>query len=328
MKLAIDTSLPLVEELFTAAHFDVFPFKHTTACLTTSVDAVVSRAHTRINETFIAQSNPTLIATATSGSDHLDKAYLLTNRIPWIDAKGANAQSVCDYVCSIITHPKVSLPGQKIGIIGVGQVGSKVKQALAALSFDIICYDPIRALAEPGFSQATLHDIAQCDLITLHVPLTTSGPYPTFGMLDSGFLNALNPHTVLINTSRGEVINIDALMQLGTPLQLCFDVFPNEPHCDPALIQKCLIATPHIAGHAIEAKQRAVLMIYKKLFAFYGQVAPSTIHDYLLQKQHFTYKASPYDPFLETALLQQCPSAEQFIKLRKQHNNRHEFCFY
>jgi erythronate-4-phosphate dehydrogenase len=273
------------------------------------------------------KTNVKYVLSATSGMDHVDFNFLTKANIACLDAKGGNAQSVSDYVMSIVSEQADNLNGNLVGIIGVGEVGGRVAQTLREFQFNVLCHDPLRASSEKDFDSHSLLDLQKCDIISLHVPLTFTLPNPTYHLIDHSFLSSLTPNTLIINTSRGGVINENALIENEYNLRICLDVFKNEPTPDKKVLDLCLSATPHIAGHAIEAKWRTSLMIYRKLCLMLGYPYKDTDYDHLLDAQKKPLSLSDfkkhYSTKIETKALKKMQSKEDFVNLRKSHL-RHE----
>ena len=326
MKLLIDNSLPLIKELYESSDHELYFFDKSTQSMTQNVDVVICRAHSKINQSFFNGYHAALVATVSSGSDHLDKAWLGQQNVKWIDAIGSNARSVSDYVLHLLHHPNIPINGKKIGIIGVGHVGERLNKALVSLGFDTVLYDPPRAQRDATFQSQPIDALFQCGVISLHVPLNKEGPHKTTDLLNESFLSRCKPSGLIINTSRGEVIKENALLT-NAHLRYCLDVYCQEPNINPSIIKQCLITTPHIAGHAIEAKQRAMLMVLNKILSFFNLTKSETPFDDLLTSTK-TSLTTPlnltYDPMHETHQLKIQPTAEQFISLRKAHTQRHE----
>lgn len=326
MKLFIDKSLPIIEALFNEEFYELIFFDKQTQCLTEDVDVIICRAHTKIDANFLNGFETKLVASATSGTDHLDKHYLKQHNIHWVDAVGSNAKSVSDYVIHLLHHPKIKITGKTVGIIGVGHVGSNLNNDLNALGFNTVLYDPPRAILDSQFKSCKLEALFQCDVISLHVPLYTAGENSTYQMINKDFLNQCQTDCLIINTSRGEVLNEQDVLT-NTSLHFCLDVYCNEPEIRPELIHKCLVSTPHIAGHAIEAKQRSMVILHQKINIYLGKTFNNHIFNHLLsspkalsqQKLNFSY-----DPFLETNALKSAPFKSTFQLLRQNHTYRHE----
>jgi erythronate-4-phosphate dehydrogenase len=214
------------------------------------------------------------VGSATAGIDHLDTAYLTEAGIQWHCAKGANARAVVNYVQACLSALQIAhkLPeNPRMGIIGVGEVGSRLALYLQKHSSQLLLNDPLRAAHENHFTSNALEEFSDLDLISLHTPLTKTGEFPSHRLINDTFLKRLKASCVLINTARGGVIDESALLRLKQLPTLCFDVWENEPHINLDLMQRCFIATPHIAGYSFAAKTRATHMLYQsfqKIFAW------------------------------------------------------------
>lgn len=274
-RLIADQNIPFVEQLF-SQHFQVqlLPFEKITNAHIKDADILLIRSSTNVNEAFIADSNVELIASPTTGVDHLNTDLLDQNNIQWRHAPACNANAVVDYVLASIAWLQQGnyLPSENItaGIIGVGNIGKRLKQCFELLGYDVLLSDPPRAELEPEFISNDLTEFSQADLICCHAPLTKSGKHPTFQILNAEFFSELKKDAVLLNAGRGDVIHQDDLLMHGKHLQCCLDVWPHEPDVNLDLVNLCLIATPHIAGHTIEARERAVKNVYQQICDYYG----------------------------------------------------------
>lgn len=233
-------------------------------------DVLLVRSVTKVDAALLDGSNIKFVGTATSGTDHIDQQYLRENNIVFADAKGSNANAVVDYCFAALAHEylagKLKLKNCVIGIVGGGKVGSLFASKLAALGFDYRLCDPLLALQqtqqenEEAFSYCELDEVLQCDVVSLHVPLTDSGAFPTRHLLDEQKLRLMKSGALLLHSCRGGVVDERALRQLkreGQELNCVFDVWQGEPEIDLATAQMVDIATPHIAGYSQEAKTAA-----------------------------------------------------------------------
>ena len=207
---------------------------------------------------------------ATSGIDHIDTKYLKKNNIIFVHAPGSNARSVAEYVLSslfaIAEYENFDISKKTVGIIGYGQVGSKVKYFLESVGTKCLLNDPPLAEQESTESYQELEQILKADIITLHVPLTTGGQYPTSQLINESFLDKLKPNVILINTSRGEVVDESALLSFkatNPDATLILDVWCNEPEININLLKQCFIGTPHIAGYSYDGKLRQLKFLQK-----------------------------------------------------------------
>lgn len=268
MKIVADENIPLVDHYF-GQYGDLLLKSGRTITHTDVLDAdiLLVRAVTPVNENLLRGSNIKFVGSTTAGSDHLDTEWLERKGIIWSVAPGCNAEAVAEYViCVIAALQKSHYLENKIsraGVIGVGHTGSEVVKKLVALGVEVVQCDPLRAEKEDNFSTAPVANFSELDLITLHVPLTQAGKYPTYHLIEKNFLHRQKQGCVLINTSRGAVIHTDDLKQYGKHLVWCLDVWENEPQIDLALMQSAFIATPHIAGYSLHSKYRGIEMIYQ-----------------------------------------------------------------
>ena len=238
------------------------------------------------------------IGTATIGTDHIDMAavgYVSRTRgeqIPVISAPGSNADSVADYVFHALFHltqqSAVPLWGRSIAVVGVGNCGSRVASRAEALGMHILLNDPLRANAEPDFSSLPLKQVLRADFVTFHVPLTRPGEstYPTHHMINKELLDELRPECFLFNTSRGAVVNSPDLVDIlrsGTIAGAVLDVYEEEPEPGADLVRLATLATPHVAGYAIEGKRRGAAMIYEGICNAL-QIPPTVDTEELMRK--------------------------------------------
>jgi erythronate-4-phosphate dehydrogenase len=303
------------------------------------------RSITRVNQNLLQHSRIKFVGSGTAGTDHMDLTWLQNNHISYATAKGCNAIAVAEYVvCSIAALQKQGLlTGKKLraGVVGVGYVGREVVTRLKALGFEVLVNDPPRALQEPDFISMPLTDFQDLDLICLHTPLTTSGDHATHHLINQDFLQRQKPGCVLLNAGRGEVIAVEDLWHYGQHLLWCFDVWPDEPNISVALLHQAKLATPHIAGYTVEAKLRAVHMLYQAAqlaLQLPGQsILPSPFDgttELKLASAVLTWQdilLSHYNPLLDTentrSTLLACNSTARgqcFDELRQHHPQRHE----
>lgn len=237
-----------------------------------NADALLVRTRTRCDKSLLEGSNVRFVGSPTIGYDHIDTIWCDENGIIWKNAPGCNSNAVQQYFGSAIAllyqrfgfNPE----GKTIGVIGVGHVGSKVANLAALLGMEVLLYDPPRKSIEHDERFCELEDILeQADVITLHIPLTLDNSWPTYHMIDEKVLSSLNKCQVIINTSRGEVVETEALKQWIQKQQAIgvFDVWENEPDPDFELHQLAAIATPHIAGYSLEGKANGTQAIVRSL---------------------------------------------------------------
>lgn len=282
IKIVADAAIPLLNELFGAvALIKAIPGHDITHTDVKDADVLLVRTITKVNQTLLHQTAVKFVGTMTAGTDHIDHQYLAKNNIFLATAAGANANAVAEYVISCIAYLQqqgvLSRKNIRAGIIGVGHAGQRIIQLLKIIGIEVICSDPLRQ--EPDFTSTPLHKITDCDIISLHTSLSFSGPFATHHFIDKKFLHQQKPSCVLINTSRGEVLNPDTMDEIGNRI-LCLDVFENEPRINVDHFSKATIATPHIAGYSQQAKLAASVFVYeaaKKFFHWKETTNPQTL---------------------------------------------------
>jgi erythronate-4-phosphate dehydrogenase len=192
-----------------------------------------------------------------------------------------------------------------VGIIGNGMIGNRLAKKIAGLGWNVLINDPLQSDFNSKIGSETryysLDEIAQCNIISVHVPLTWSGSYATGNLLGKKFFRALPQNAIIINTSRGGVIDEGVLIDMTREredLIMVIDVWNNEPYCNEALIELAAIATPHIAGYSGRAKANAVLQISRAFLEFFGlDVDSSCVFD------------SKIDAFVELTEVKNCADA-------------------
>lgn len=241
-------------------------------------DALLIRTRTRCTAELLEKTWIKFIGSATIGHDHIDTAYCERQGIVWTTAPGCNAGAVQQYIAAALIRSaerhSLSLHDTTIGVVGVGNVGKKIVGLCRLLGMRVLCNDPPRVRQEgvTGFiSLDTL--MAESDIISLHVPLTTTGADLTYHLLDGKRLAGLKKDQIVINTSRGEVVDETSLknvLRSGIPERAVIDVWTGEPRIDRNLLSLAGIATPHIAGYSIEGKANGTSMIVRALGRHFG----------------------------------------------------------
>ncbi|MEY2973213.1 MAG: hypothetical protein RI886_990, partial [Pseudomonadota bacterium] len=191
-----------------------------------TIDVLLIRSPTKINQNTLTNHKIKFIGSATAGIDHLDTVFLDDLGIKWAHAPGCNAWSVVHYVMSaleVIYQEGLGTVSNGVGIIGYGNIGKRLATTLETLKIPFSIYDPYLL----DLKKYSLEKVFNHDVITLHVPLTQKGAYPTFHMIDSNELGVLKNKS-LINTSRGGVIN-EAVISNEHYINLVLDVWESEP---------------------------------------------------------------------------------------------------
>lgn len=339
MRILADASLPGLDTAFPRPFILSRYYNPTELCnLLNEQDILLCRSTLKVNSNLLKTHRLSYIATASSGTDHLDHIFLKSQEITILDAKGSNAPSVADYVISCLAYLNKQhlIVGKKAGIIGMGKVGNKVYERLKAANFQIINYDPLKALEDPQFQSCELEHLFEADLLCIHADLHEHSPYPSINLIDEAFLAALKPGCVIINAARGGIVNEEALLNSQHQFIYCTDVYLNEPEIDKRIIDRATLCTPHIAGHSLEAKLAAVTMISEQLHRLLGLPIPQFTSTPLTQsidlpeeKSWQELVLSIYNPAEETYQLKHAQDIENaFLNLRKNHQKRHDFSVY
>jgi len=279
MKIIIDAKIPYIKDAIKQITEDVvyLPGNAFTAAAVKDADALIVRTRTTCDAALLQNSRVKFIATATIGYDHIDQQYLQKAGITWKNAPGCNAASVAQYIGSSLLllerDKKMVLQNLTIGIVGVGHVGKEVKKMAERLGLHILCCDPPRAAQEGPDGFVSLATIAeQCDIITFHTPLSRLGKYATYHVADSAFFASTIHHPIIINTSRGEVIDTTALLTALKSHQVAdaiMDVWEEEPSINTQLLQQVFLGTPHIAGYSADGKANATKQALDALCTFF-----------------------------------------------------------
>lgn len=275
MKIVVDENMPYAEALFgRLGEVVAVRGRPLPAAALVGADALMVRSVTTVNQALLAGQRVRFVGTATAGTDHVDTAWLAQAGIGFSAAPGCNAIAVVEYVFSALMllaeRDGFALRDKTVGIVGVGNVGSRLQRRLTALGIRTLLCDPPRADRGDDEQFHSLADLQrEADIITFHTPLNKSGPYRTLHLADADFLRGLPPGRILINAGRGAVVDNAALLQAleaGQDLRVVLDVWEPEPMLSLPLLARVDIATPHIAGYSLEGK-RAVLPRYLRLSA-------------------------------------------------------------
>lgn len=280
MKIIIDNKIPYIKDTIEKIADEVVyaPGKDFTPALVKDADALIVRTRTHCNQALLEGSKVKFIATATIGFDHIDTEYCREAGIRWTNAPGCNSASVAQYIQSslLLLQKKrgMALKDMTIGIVGVGNVGSKVATVAHDLGMRVLLNDLPRAEKEGDNDFTSVETMTQeCDVITFHVPLYKEGKYKTYHLADKAFFRSLKRKPVIMNTSRGEVIATEALSQAlnnGSITEAVIDVWEHEPEIDLDLLSNVFIGTPHIAGYSADGKANATRMALDALCQHFG----------------------------------------------------------
>ncbi len=279
MKIVIDDKIPYIRGAFEpVAEVVYLPGSKTTAGDVKDADALVTRTRTICNRSLLEGSNIKFIATATIGYDHIDTEYCSEAGIEWTNAKGCNAESVKQYIASALfswsLRKRVDPTGKTIGIVGVGEVGSRVEKFCKAIGMKVLLNDPPRERTEGPEKFCSIEKIQkEADFITLHVPLYKSGADSTFHMVNEDFLNNLGKKPLIMNSCRGEVTETSAIktaLKSGRISGFIGDCWENEPDIDLELLNLSDYGTPHIAGYSKDGKANGTTMSVRAISRFFN----------------------------------------------------------
>ena len=330
MKIIADSAIPFLEGVLEPfAEVRHLPGKSITAADVRDADALIIRTRTRCDATLLEGSRVRLIATATIGFDHIDLAWCAARGIRVATAAGCNARGVLQWIGAVLTHLSRTQgwePADRtLGVVGMGHVGSLVRQYAEAWGFRVLACDPPREEREHGGFLPLGEGAREADLLTFHTPLDAS----TRHLAAAALFREMKPGATVINSSRGEVVDGEALATSG--LQWVLDVWEHEPQIDARLLDRALLATPHIAGYSQQGKANATAMTVATLSRFFGlplggwyppQVAPCTPRPISWEELCATI-GEAYDIEAESRLLKSRPG--DFEALRDHYAYRKEY---
>jgi len=278
MKIIVDENIPFGREAFGRLG-DVLTLhgRKMDAAAVRDADLLIVRSITKVGRELLDGSRVRFVGTCTIGTDHVDEAYLRERGIAFASAPGCNANSVAEYiVAALLVLAKRGghrFEGKTIGVVGVGNVGSKVVAKCEALGMTVLQNDPPLARLFPCEKRfLPLEALMDADFITLHVPLVKEGPDKTKHLADAAFLQRMKRSAVLLNTSRGAVVDNVAINPQPSTLNpqpsAVLDVWEHEPNIDVSIFDCVAIGTPHIAGYSYDGKVNGTTMIYEAACKF------------------------------------------------------------
>lgn len=334
MKIIIDKAIPFMENRFPENLETVFlPSAEITKENIIDADALIIRTRTKCNASLLECSKVKFIATATIGTDHIDRNYCDTKGIEFVNAPGCNAPGVAQYVFASLFTLGFSSEFHTLGIIGYGHVGSVVADWARKMGIRILISDAPREAAgykdvDYGKVEALLKN---CDAVTIHVPFTTQGDFPTLKLISEEKLKMMKPGAILVNSSRGGVVDEVALQKeiSHKGIKAVVDVWENEPLINPEIVKLAWITTPHIAGYSLEGKIRATRMALEAIANHFN--IPVNLNGLdcfppLDRKITKELIEKSYNPLYDHDNLQR--NLKDFEVLRNNYNYRHEPLFY
>lgn len=289
MKILVDENMPYARELFSRlGEVKAVPGRPIPVAELEDADALMVRSVTKVNESLLSGKSVKFVGTATAGTDHVDETWLKQAGIGFSSAPGCNAIAVVEYVFSsllmLAERDGFALRDRTVGIIGVGNVGGRLQARLEALGIRTLLCDPPRAdRGDEGDFRSLEELVQEADILTFHTPLFKQGQYKTLHLADDAMIRCLKPGTILVNASRGPVVDNAALLarlNAGQLLSVVLDVWEGEPDLNVELLKKIDIGTPHIAGYTLEGKARGTTQVFEAYSAFIDkaqQVALDTL---------------------------------------------------
>ena len=279
MKIVVDKKIPFIHGVL-ERHADVVYLegREISRRDLLDADALIVRTRTKCNKELLEGTSVCFIASATIGFDHIDTAFCKAKKIFWTNAAGCNSSSVQQYIAGALVHLAekldLTLSERTIGVVGVGNVGSKVASLCRAIGMKVLLNDPPRERKEGPDGFVSLDAIVEeSDIITLHVPLNRDGIDKTLHMGNESFFARLKRGQIIINSSRGEVVDTGALKSCrreGNLAACILDVWEHEPYVDRELLELVDIGTPHIAGYSADGKANGTSMSVQALSRFFG----------------------------------------------------------
>ena len=341
-----DENMPLVNTLFAEyGNVKVMPGRHITSKDLESIDVLLIRSVTKIDENLLKGTKVRYIGSATSGIDHLDVNYLSKTNIRFDYAPGCNALAVAEYSLSAMSVLCENWTNKKVSVIGCGNVGSKLIEALTRFGVSCNYFDPF-VERKDICKINTFNHITQSDILCFHTPLTETGQFPTKHLVGKQLLESLKPNAVIINAGRGAVISNKALLEVlrsRRSIKVALDVWENEPNIDLQLADLVDIGTPHIAGNTVEGKLRGTQMLhqaFKTWCGFDDRITPRNQIKQQLEDGNFLYGddlslvcLNGYDIRVDNELLKETfkfrenrmKVGEIFDLLRKNYRRRNEY---
>lgn len=310
VKIVIDKYIPFLQESLSGYDVAALSPEDINATTVRDADALIVRTRTLVNKQLLEHSCVRFVATATIGTDHLDTTYLDEAGIKWYSSPGCNAQAVCDYIEEALNEwlPTAGKTSPTIGIIGVGHVGSLVKEMARRKGLNILLNDPPKGLSTP------LQTIAeQADIITFHTPLQDD----TFHLGNEEFFSLCRPHTLIINAARGGIVDEKALLRSHLPYII--DTWEGEPQPDREVLRNAFRASFHIAGYSLQGKINATQQCLDALSEYFS-TPPLAVDEKAVSLQQGSGDTRPC--WLERISTELKQHPDQFEQLRKQYKLR------
>ncbi|MBA5249804.1 MAG: 4-phosphoerythronate dehydrogenase [Gammaproteobacteria bacterium] len=281
MKLIIDDACYAYDKIFGAfGDITALAGRDITAETVRDADVLIVRSRTRVDAGLLEGSSIKFVGSTVAGLDHVDEDYLQANGIAFFSAQGCNSMAVAEFVISAIVNLAGELDfnyrSKTLGIIGVGNVGSRLAAKADLMGIKTLLNDPIRQEQEGLVNFVDLNTALNADIVSFHTPLTKQGKYPSYGLLNANNFHCITDKTILFNTARGGVIDESIWKNTQTKVNV-IDCWENEPNINQTLQKNAYLATPHIAGHSVDAKFQGSFMVYESLCDFLGEPQEESI---------------------------------------------------
>ena len=272
MKLVIDDTVWGFEEIFSDfGEIITLPGRQIDRQSLLDCDILIIRSRTKVNKELLQGTKVQFVGSTVAGLDHIDEASLSENNITFASAQGCNANAVSEYVICAISNLandyNFDLSRKTLGIVGVGNVGTRLDFKAKQLEISTLLNDPPRQEIEGKEGFVDLNTALSADIVTFHTPLTFSGSHPTHNLLGGHNFELITQDSIVINTARGGIID-ESLWENTITKANIIDCWEEEPNINTKLQNTAYWATPHIAGHSIDAKFMGSYMIYKDLCSF------------------------------------------------------------
>ena len=354
MKIVADRDIPGIADAFAdCGELVLLPGRDIAPRDLHDCRCLITRTVTRVDRALLAASEVEFVGSATIGTDHVDLDYLAEAGIEFTNAPGCNAEAVAEYVIAglfELSRQRDFDPLQlRAGIVGHGNVGTRLADKFDALGIDTLLCDP--PLAESRGDSRSYQSldrlVRECNLLCLHTPLTRGGAHPTFHLLDRDRLQRLGRDTVLINTSRGEVVDNRALLELRRQrddLMLFIDTWEYEPRVLGELLALTDLATPHVAGYSAEGRLRGTQAVRDAAGRHFGWQTGWQMDALLPPSQELEAPSSEYalgfwqelfhahwdirrdhEAFIASAALDEAARGAHFDRLRRNYSGRFEY---
>ncbi len=273
MKIVADENIPYVKEAFkTFGEVQTCVGRSLSSDQVKNADILLVRSVSKVNRQLLQGSKVKFVASATIGFDHIDLDYLKQNNIGFARAPASNAVSAAEYILAAIAwwsqYRKKDWQQLSVGIIGHGNVGSRVHQRCRAVGMQCVINDP--PLQEQGVKGlSSLEEALGCDIVSLHVPMIKDGKHPTLRLLNVDNIKKMKSGSLLINAARGYTAD-EAVLQQRKDIDLILDCWQDEPRINQQLLRQTLLGTAHIAGYSLDGKIRGTEMIYQACCDFFA----------------------------------------------------------